>query len=519
VDPIPAVTKGDALHEKVTATLRFMEQGLPEDLRPLCVPLGLHERFVAAKDLVAMGVLVGGGWGNERVGRFLQALAVAGLVTPIGQDLHALHPALTGFLRNSAADNDTAPWERAFIDRMASIAQAVTPLLLHEQRGAFFVHYAIFHQALRLADTHRMDRHVLALMQSLAAYALNIRDFTEAEHLFAALAQRTHDRDPQGEAAAYHQLGMVAEERRDFDAAENWYLESLAVSEKHGYEDNIARIYHELGVIAAERRDFSAAQNWYLKSLAISKKQHSEDGVASNYHQLGVVAQEQRDFDTAEAWYLKSLAIEEKLGNEDGAASTYHQLGIVAEERKDLDGAEKWYRKSLAISEKLNIENCAASSYHHLGRVAQERPDLDAAEAWYLKSLAISEKQGNEHCAGITYHHLGMIASGQRDFDAAEAWYLKSLVISEKQSNEHGAASTYGQLGVLALLRGGHEASADWLIRCVKAFRGTSDTAGVERNTLNFLRNDSAAPTELRPRLRAMWTNADLPPLPDSRQE
>ncbi len=35
-------------------------------------------------------------------------------------------------------------------------------------------------------------------------------------------------------AGTYHQLGRVAEERRDFDAAEAWYRKALAVFERLG---------------------------------------------------------------------------------------------------------------------------------------------------------------------------------------------------------------------------------------------------------------------------------------------
>ena len=39
---------------------------------------------------------------------------------------------------------------------------------------------------------------------------------------------------------AYHQLGIIAEERRDFSVAEQWYLKSLAISEKKSNEGDAA---------------------------------------------------------------------------------------------------------------------------------------------------------------------------------------------------------------------------------------------------------------------------------------
>src|SRR5271157_3961775 len=79
--------------------------------------------------------------------------------------------------------------------------------------------------------------------------------------------------------------------------------------------------YHQLGMIAQERRDFASAEQWYRKSLAIKEKQGDEHGAAIAYGQLGTIAQEQRDYASAEQWYRKSLAIEEKQGNEHGDES------------------------------------------------------------------------------------------------------------------------------------------------------------------------------------------------------
>src|SRR5262249_51898600 len=85
--------------------------------------------------------------------------------------------------------------------------------------------------------------------------------------------------------------------------------------QRRGDEHGAAITYHQLGIVAQERRDLDAAEKWYLKSLAIKEKQGNEHGAASTYHQLGSLAEERRDFDAAKEWYLKSLAISEKQGN------------------------------------------------------------------------------------------------------------------------------------------------------------------------------------------------------------
>ncbi len=512
---------GDATQDKVLATLRFVEKALPEDLRPLLVPLGLHERFVDADYLEEMAKPADPDCTRQRIAALLAALSVAGLVRDRGQRIYELHPALTGFLRSRPVADESASegWTRAFVDVMGSLADALTPKELHQQRWAFHVHGANFRCALRHAERLDMHEDFAALTQCLGSYALHTRDLKGAEDLFTRLAKHHADLAQQEhEAAAYHQLGRIAEERRDFTEAQKWYLKSLEIAEKEGHEHGAASTYHQLGMVAQGRRDFAEAEKWYLKALPIFEKLGIEHGAASTYHQLGYLAQERRDFAEAEKWYAKSLAIKERLGDEHGAASTYHQLGMVAQGRRDFAEAEKWYLKSLEIEERLGDEHGAATTYHQLGRVAQERRDFAEAEKWYLKSLAIEEKQGDEHGAAMTYHQLGIVAVAAQQLGEAEKWFLKSLEIEERQGNEHGAGITCSGLGAIARERGDVLESGRWLVRAVRTFLETNDPHEAARNGRSFRLTYERADAGQRKDLERMWREAGLGDLPPAEE-
>ena len=61
--------------------------------------------------------------------------------------------------------------------------------------------------------------------------------------------------------------------------------------------------------MAQERRDYDAAEGWYRKSLEIKERLGNEHGAAITYYQLGSVADDRQDYEKAGAWYLKALAI------------------------------------------------------------------------------------------------------------------------------------------------------------------------------------------------------------------
>ncbi len=473
----------DEVSAKLAATLRFVEDSLPEEQRPLLIPLALHEGFVDANYLEHMAKQVDEGPSRAVIDRFAEALCGAGLLRHRVASVFEMHPALTGYLSAtalSAADADARGiWTRAFVDVMAQVADQLAPRELHEQRGFFAAHSANFHHALTEAERLGIDIGVCALTQSMGSFALNARDFAGAAHLFTRLANAQKTRaDRQGESAAYHQLGMIAEARRDFAAAEEWYLKSLAIEQKTGNESGAATTYAQLGNIAAKQHDPAAAERWYLKSLAIMEAQPDDAGTAKVYLALGIVAQQQSDFAAAKRWCLKSLAINKNQDDEHAAAMTYHHLGIVAQKQQEHVAAQQWYLKAVASFEKLRSDQHAAMTYGQLGNLAQERHDFAKAGQWYGKALAIFDKLGDEYAAAGTYEHFGIIAGRQ----------------------------------------GRDEEAAKWLIKSSQTFMRCNAPHEVERTARNYLVTWKHAPPDVQAKLRAMWDEAGLgawPEIPD----
>src|SRR5258708_1670439 len=469
----------DPQQARLYATLAFVEQSLPEQLRPLLTVVALHQGFVDADYIEAMAKDAGTSWSRSEIDALMNSLCVAGLLRDLGQSIYEMHPLLTSYLRSAGghrtSEDERDRWIRAFVRVMEAVGGPLAPKELHEQRTPFHLHGENFYHALAEAERLGMPTESLALTQALAAFSQNSRNFVAARKLFESLAVA-------GNSSGNSEIEAVA--------------------------------YHQLGSIAVEQRDFPAAQLWYRKSLAIEESRGNERGAASTYHQLGVIAVEQRDFAAAEQWYRKSLEIEERQGNERGAAGTYHQLGSIAVEQRDFAAAEQWYRRSLEISEKQGNERDAAGTYHQMGTIATELRDFAAAEQWYRKSLAIKEKQGNEHGAASTYYQLGLIAQAQRDFTDAEQWLLKSLAIEENQGNEHGAAFSYCQLGFLARAQGNFIEASRWLLKGLLIFLHMQDRHSATKTSKHFMQIYNAAPPQDQQTLKIIWQDAGLGELP-----
>ncbi len=551
----------DETSARLYATLELARKSLPQELAPLLILLGLHERFMVLNYFEAMARKVEESWTGAKVRRFADSLAHTGLLHERAQGVFELHPALTGYLRSVMialeTEDSRIAWTRAYVNVMGTLADDLVDTELPEQR--FFFHFfgASFDFALNMAEKFRMNMHFSAILRSIALHAYEMRNFEEAKDLFLRLAQaEKNDGNEQFEAEAYNLLGMIDREKGNFDTAKEWFCKSLSISKKYGHENQAATTYHELGRICGEKRELSDAEKWYKKSLNIKEKCGDEHGAAVTYHQLGRISEEKGSYNIAEKWYQKSLVIKKKQGKQRGVALTCHQLGNIAYKKREFDAAERWYRESLVIKKTQENERDLAITYHQLGMVAERKEDFVTAEKLYRKSLSISEKNGDEYEAAMTYQKLGDLVREQLDYDTAEKWYLKSLKLQTKNGIEQEAASTCCRLGFVDQSRLNYNAAKKWYRKSLEISKNQVDELGAAdafillgmvaelqgdllefgtfmikgilaydkfnkskpywRNVNLFKIICDEANAATRTRLKAMWAEAGLPPFTES---
>ncbi|WP_062434214.1 tetratricopeptide repeat protein [Herbidospora daliensis] len=123
--------------------------------------------------------------------------------------------------------------------------------------------------------------------------------------LLAALPQR-----PPGAqlAAVQHQLGRVAEEREDWDDAEEWYTTALATGEEIDYRPVTAGSCHGLGRVAFERGRLDEADRWFRRSLDANGRLGDRRMTTATCRQLVRVAVARGDADAAIDWLVRCVA-------------------------------------------------------------------------------------------------------------------------------------------------------------------------------------------------------------------
>jgi tetratricopeptide (TPR) repeat protein len=416
------------------------------------VHAGVVANFVAAGDEreaiyreVVGEALDGMGWRA-----ILEEAAGAGLLRPLGGDIYELHPTLPPFLRRrlaaAAGEAGLARLDAEFARFYAALADHFFEGVSRGERNAVAavsVEEANLLRALRLAELEEEWKRAQAMAQTLGEFYEVQGRLDEWNALRGQLLDRVGREPPPGAGRERANLWMYllgneanrAQERHELARAEAAYrsiLDYLLSLDDPALESKVAVGYHQLGMIAEERAQFDPAEAWYRQALEIEERLGLERDAASDYHQLGMIAQERGQFEQAEAWYRQALEIFERLGLERYAALDYHQLGRIAQEWGQLDQAEAWYRQALEIYERLGLERDAASDYHQLGNVAYLRQQFDRAEAWYRQALEIFERLGHPPLLVNTLAQMGLLRRDQARPGEAVAWLGRALFIAAK---------------------------------------------------------------------------------------
>lgn len=296
--------------------------------------------------------------------------------------------------------------------------------------------------------------HVMAMTEQASRLRKN-RQYVAAEDAYqqALRAVETLNDLPAHErgdltASIYHELGLSAEEQRQWPQAEAHYRKGLEINTEFGGHRSEAPFYHQLGRIAREQREWQQAEEHFRKAVAINAERHEVR--AETYHELGILAQDQRQWAQAEAHYRRALQIKIEFNDGYGQASTHYQLGQVAHQQQQLSQAEAHFRQALEIEIEFDVGHGQAYAYQSLGEVALAQGQWEQAEDHFDKAIGLLVESNDRHRLGGAYFQLGSVAKHRGELAQAEAHYRQALEIFIEFNDRLRQVDSHRLLGVVA---------------------------------------------------------------------
>lgn len=249
-------------------------------------------------------------------------------------------------------------------------------------------------------------------------------------------------------AIAYVNLGTIARETNDFDAAYNYYQSGLKIYKDAGDFYQAAAVYYELGVTARQQGRFKTATQYYQKAFKIYEDAGDLHRLIGIYQEMGVVARYKGDYTQAILNYTKALHICEQLGHDYFAAGIYHELGEVAKLQGNLDFAKPLYYKALQIYEDKEDWYNASDEYQGLGEIAKLKSNFDEAIAYFQKALDIRIELKISNKISATLIEYGKTLEQQNNYADALQFYIQ--VLGNDIKHRHNEEWIYEDIQCLA---------------------------------------------------------------------
>lgn len=198
--------------------------------------------------------------------------------------------------------------------------------------------------------------------------------------LFANLAilQARKSNDAKGVAMMLNQLGMIDDNRGEFDASRAKYLQALSLYKSRGDAVGEAAVIVRLGVVELRKGNYDKAIGYFLESLKVSERSNNIQGRMEAYLTLAEGYIGQKKYDTA----LKYLNIAEGINNtipfSNLTLNIYNNFGLVYTKLGLDDKAKAYLEKGINLSDvpqyyglNITLINNLAKVYNKEGNKAK----------------------------------------------------------------------------------------------------------------------------------------------------
>ena len=319
-----------------------------------------------------------------------------------------------------------------------------------------------------------------------------------------AITEKLLPRSPGRVSNLFNARAVVAKQQGDLPAAEALYREALDAAGKAGGEPDpeVGVTHQNLANLLKARGKYQEAESEYLQSLKIFRgffgPHHPR--AALTLSGLAGLHRKQGRFDEAEAGYREALEIRRDVfgSSHTDVGSSLNSLGLLLVKQGRPGEGEPMLREALKIFEEgLSPEHhLVAGVANNLGMALQALGRYDAARVLYERAMTVwTERLGGEHHLLASGHsNLGDLARDQGRFGEAQGHFEKALAVGEAAlGGDHPRVATYHQsLGVIALEGGRFDAAEELLQRALEIRRAKlpgdhPDTAGTLRQ-IGFLR-------------------------------
>lgn len=218
------------------------------------------------------------------------------------------------------------------------------------------------------------------------------------------------------------------------------HLENLLQLIESGYIRERGRICIFLGALATAQGDYESADAFQKQSLALYSELDDEWGIAASWNALAVAMRDRGNFEEAESYFETSLKYWRKLPDPISTARCLHNLANAAKMRGDFSCATIALAEAISMFREHGDTSAAAWSINQSGDLELEQGRIESAQNLYHEALDAFRKTDDRWGCARSLADLGYIHCIRGEFGAAREAYREATELFVELGHRRGIA-------------------------------------------------------------------------------
>jgi serine phosphatase RsbU (regulator of sigma subunit) len=245
-----------------------------------------------------------------------------------------------------------------------------------------------------------------------------------------------------GEASIEHSLGIIYQDKGDYDKALSYYFSSLRIKEKLNDQQGMAVSYNNIGNIYRNQNNLKKALEYHMMALKIFQNSPFKKRIASSLNNIGNIYDNMGENEKALSYHLRALKIREEVGEKMGISASLNNIGLIYRNLKVYNLALDYFRKSLKIKEELADKAGIALTLNNIASVQIETNKIGDARQNALKALEIAKEVESKEQLKLAYLYLSQCDSASGDYKSAYQFFKAHSAIKDSIFNIESSEKT-----------------------------------------------------------------------------
>jgi predicted ATPase/DNA-binding CsgD family transcriptional regulator len=248
--------------------------------------------------------------------------------------------------------------------------------------------------------------------------------------------------------------GHLALAGGQYQAAQSYFEQSLALYHSINAPLEQAEVYARLGMLAENRSEYFKASDYYQQSLELAARLGATRWLSQAFTSLGRLEGVQGRYDQAYSYYAQALKGYRQLGYSQGIRLVLNNLGVLAKNQGQLKQARHFYEESLALARRVGDQQAIALTLANLGQVAQLEGDYEQATTLAEESLNLCRHLVEPKRTAHALLLVASLARQQQHYAQSRQAYQESLVLFHQLGYERGSAEALAGLAEVEAAQG-----------------------------------------------------------------